>query len=520
MKKNGMEVEVNVARGAASLYVASVVSLILNTAYFVVLTNVLTAPLVGLVSLLNLLVLAGVTVASLSLPAVGAVGGATPPAVTRFIAEYMKGGRGRGARRVFFASILIAATISISIAVFLSVPSVSNSISFPFSSQPVVFAAIDTVILAIAQVGAFSMIGAGRATRAGIVVAVGALVRYSAASLLLVLGWGPSGVFIGFSAGDLVLAMSSIFLASRWIPSSGEQRVDGRAVTAYMISVLASSLIGYGVSQTDRLLAFLQRGFSDLALYNAASVGAAVAAFAPAAVTNVLVPILSSLREEDYPQKREILRNYTRYVSLVSFPMGFGLAAIAPSILRLFGEKYAAGTPIIAVIGISISLTAVSSVYSSSLLASGKTYSFLVGNFIGLVSLVSVSFVLVPIAGLLGVALARACMFIVAAVAFALFVRAMGEFVIDLRGYLKALAASAVTGGVVYALLTLASATLVHTRMGVVILGIGLIPVGVVLYLLAMKLLRAFSERDMEFAEQLLPKSFSRVVRLARRFLL
>lgn len=515
-----MEVEVNVARGAASLYVASIVSLVLNTAYFVVLTNVLTAPLVGLVSLLNLLVLAGVTVASLSLPVAAAVGGATPPAVTRFIAEYMNGGRGRGARRVFFASILIAAIISSSVAAFLSVPSVSAGISFPFSSQPVVFAAIDTVILAIAQVGAFSMVGAGRATRAGMVVAVGALVRYSAASLLLVLGWGPSGVFIGFSAGDLVLALSSTFLASRWIPSTGERRIDGRAVSTYMVSILASSLIGYGVSQTDRLLAFLQRGFSDLALYNAASVGGAVAAFAPAAVTNVLVPILSALREEDYSQKREILRNYTRYVSLVSFPMGFGLAAIAPSILRLFGEKYASATPIVAVIGISISLTAVSSVYSSSLLASGKTYNFLVANCIALVSLVSVSFVLVPIAGLLGVALARAGMFIVAAAAFAFFARAIGEFVIDLKGYLKALASAAVTGGVVYALLAVASATLVHTRSGVVILGIGLIPVGVVLYLLTLKLLRAFSERDMEFAERLLPKSFSSVIRLARRFLL
>ncbi len=515
-----MEVEVNVARGAASLYLASIVSLVLNTAYFVVLTNILAAPLVGLVSLLNVLVLAGVTVASLSLPVVGAVGSATPPAVTRFIAEYMNGGRGRAGRRVFFASVLIAAAVSISIAAFLSVPSVSSRISSPLDSQPVVFAAIDTVILAVAQVGAFSMIGAGRATRAGVVVTMGAIVKYSAASLLLVLGWGPSGVFIGFSAGDFVLAISSIALALKRIPSSGDPKVDGRAVTTYMASVLASSLIGYGVSQTDRLLAFFQRGFSDLAVYNAASVGAAVAAFAPAAVTNVLVPILSSIRGDDPAQKREILRNYTRYVSLVSFPMGFGLAAIAPSILRLFGENYVAGSPLIAVTGISISLTAVSSVYSSSLLASGKTYNFLVGNCIALVSLVSVSLVLVPLAGLLGVALARAGMFIVAAVAFALFARAMGEFVIDLEGYLKALASSAMTGGIVYALLAFASATLVHTRIGVIILGVGLIPVGVVLYLLAMKLLRGFSERDMEFAERVLPRPLSRVVELARRLLL
>lgn len=520
MKENRMEVEVNVARGAASLYVASIISLVLNTAYFVVLTNILSAPLVGLVSLLNVLVLAGVTAASLSLPAAGAVGGATPPAVTRFIAEYVKGGRSRAARRIFLASILIAATVSLSIAAVLSLPSVSRGISFPLDSQPVVFAAVDIVILAIAQVGAFSMIGAGRATIAGVVVAVGATVRYSTASLLLVLGLGPSGVFIGFSIGDLVLALSAILLALRRMPSSGDPTVDRRAVTTYMVSVLASSLIGYGVSQTDRLLAFVQRGFSDLALYNAASVGAAVAAFAPAAVTNVLVPILSSLRDEDPSHRREILRNYTRYVSLVSFPMGFGLAAISPSILRLFGDKYVAGSPLIAVAGISISVTAVSSVYSSSLLASGKTYNFLICNCIALVSLISVSFVLVPIAGLLGVALARAAMFVVAGTAFAFFARGMGEFVLDLKGYLKALVSSAITGGAVYGLLVFASATVVHTRFGAVLLGVGLIPVGVVIYLLVMKLLRAFTERDMEFAQKVLPKPFARAVELARRFLL
>jgi O-antigen/teichoic acid export membrane protein len=515
-----LEVEVNVAKGAASLYLASIVSLVLNTVYFVVLTNVLSASLVGLVSLLNVLVLAGVTAASLALPAVGALGSATPPAVSRFIAEYMKEGRSRAARRVFLTSILIAVAISVPIAAFLSLPSVSGSISFPLSSQPVVFAAIDIVILAVAQVGAYSMIGAGRATRAGSIIAGTALVKYTSASSLLVMGWGASGVFIGFSIGDFALAASSISLASRSIPVSGDSRFDGRAVTTYMVSILASSLIGYGVSQTDRLLAFLQRGFSDLALYNAASVGAAVASFAPAAVTNVLVPILSSLRGEDASQRREILRNYTRYVSLISFPMGFGLAAIAPSLLWLFGENYVSGSPLIAVIGISISLTAVSSVYSSSLLASRKTYNFLLGNGIALLSLVSISFILVPIAGLVGVALARAGMFVVAALAFALFARGMGEFVIDLRGYVKALVASTVMGGVIYAMLTWASATLIRTRLGAVALGVVLIPVGVVIYLLAMKLLRAFSERDMEFAEKLLPKSFSRLVQLARRFLL
>ena len=94
-----MQTEAKVARGAAALYVASIFSLLLNTAYFVILTNFISVDEVGLVSLLNVLIIGTSSLATLALPLVGSGITATPPAVTRFLSQYIRTGEGSARKR-------------------------------------------------------------------------------------------------------------------------------------------------------------------------------------------------------------------------------------------------------------------------------------------------------------------------------------------------------------------------------------------------------------------------------------
>jgi len=172
-----------------------------------------------------------------------------------------------------------------------------------------------------------------------------------------------------------------------------------RPVAAYMASVMVAAFAGFGVTQVDKLLAFFQQGLSNLGVYNVATVGAAVASFAPTAVTNVLVPTLGSLRPDEGARRRELMRNYTRYIIFIAAPMGAGLAAVSPFLLELFGREYLSAAPLLAVISVSVAFTSVGAVYSSDLLVGARIYLFSVANIVGLVALVTLALVLVPLFG-------------------------------------------------------------------------------------------------------------------------
>src|SRR6267143_3242711 len=135
-----LDVQTKVARGATSLYVANVVATVFNTAYFVLLTNVLAPQEVGLVSLLNIIVIAIGTVAIVGSPMVGA-GLSSPPAVARFLAQYTTSGGGRAARKIvlthsFFAPRSLSASPPFSATLRWQGACPIRSVRVPSSSPP------------------------------------------------------------------------------------------------------------------------------------------------------------------------------------------------------------------------------------------------------------------------------------------------------------------------------------------------------------------------------------------------
>ena len=509
-----LEVETKVARGATSLYMANVVATVFNTAYFILLTNVLAPQEVGLVSLLNILVIAIGTVAILGSPMVGA-GLSSPPAVARFLAEYTTRGSGRASRKIILASLVLSAAISVSLASLLCFPPVARSVSYPLGSGAVLFAALDAVLFSLGQISAFAVVGVGKAGTAGFLLGLSVVVKYSASSFLLFSGLGAPGVFLGFSLGDLALFAGSLPLAIRSAPGGGDSRVEGRAILGYMSSVLPSSLVGLAVNQAGKLLAFLHGSFGDLAVFNVAAVSAGVVAQGPTALTNATVPTLAGLGG-GLASRREVVSGLSRYVSLVAFPVGFWFAAVSPLLPGILGNGYASAAPLIAIMSASVSLTAVMSVYSSELLVGRRTSVFLTGNVLGLAALLVASYSLTPFLGLLGIAVGRAAMLFVSLVAFALSLRASRELVVELSYYLKAFASSAVMVAVVFFTWLLIAP---HARLEDAITILATVPLAALVYSVSLRLLGAFKEQDFLLLERLLPKPISRLAILARKLL-
>jgi O-antigen/teichoic acid export membrane protein len=285
-----------------------------------------------------------------------------------------------------------------------------------------------------------------------------------------------------------------------------------------MVSVLVAALVGLAVTQTDKLLAFFQQGLGNLGIYNIATVGAAVASFAPSAATNVLVPALSSFGA-DAQRKRETLRSYTRYISVIASPMGFGLAAVSPFLLRVFGDAYVTAAPLMALMSISISFTAVSSVYSSGLLVENKAHYFSVGSAIGLAGLVVVAYATVPSLQLMGIALGRSVMLFLTLFALAYFARRGGQLVLDTAAYLKSLLSAALMAAFIFGVLDLSSGYFGLGRSEVIAASIFMMPVGFAFYLVVMKEVKGFSQADVDFIDKITPKWLSWLGKLARKLL-
>ena len=512
-----MHSEAKVAVGVAALYLANISTLVLNTLFLVLLTNYIPPAEVGLVSLLNVVVVSVATISILALPVSGSGVSATPPAVTRFLSEYIGSGEG-SARRVYLFSLGICAALSAAVAGLISYAPVASLIAGPLDAQTVSFAALDALVYSFAQLGAYSMLGIGRATAIGKLIIASSALRYAAAAALLVAGAGPSGVFIGFLAGDLLLAVWSNATAFRLVEHQRGSGGDFGPVRRYMASVFLAAMVGLAVSQTDKLLAFFQQGLFNLAFYNVASVGAAVASFAPGAATNVLVPALSSYGDRE-DLKRTMLKNYTRYISLTAIPMGFGLAAVSPFLLRVFGDEYATAAPLMSIISISISFSSIAAVYTSSLLVDDKAHHFTLSSVLALSSLVVVALVTVPVLGLRGIALGRAAMLFTMLGAVALFLRRTGSLVLDAEAYVKSLGASALMAAIVFGTLYLGQDFGLASRAASVGAALVMIPGGLIIYLLIMKALRGFNQSDMDFIDVLLPPSLRFLSKLARRLL-
>jgi O-antigen/teichoic acid export membrane protein len=219
---------------------------------------------------------------------------------------------------------------------------------------------------------------------------------------------------------------------------------SGGELARYSIYTLFAALIGFVINQADRLIILWQRGLSGIAVYNVAMVGAGVAGYVPYALVTVLLPTLTALSVSDKTgQMHDLVRSYTRYVSLVVIPIGFGLAAVMETLLRIFGADYVSGMLAAAIVSVATGLTAIGAVYAGALLALGKMRWYTAANLLGLAALLTVAGTLTPLLGLNGPALGRASLMAVAGFVYALAAFRTGIFEIDSKAYVIAVLGSA-----------------------------------------------------------------------------
>jgi O-antigen/teichoic acid export membrane protein len=506
-----------VARGAVSLYAATTVTLVLNVAHFVILANLLSTLEIGVLAGANILLLAYGTVIGLALP----------QAVLKYVADFSGSESGGAAREVVWLSLKLTLVLATPVAVAMYLyarPLAEVLLGSPEQTIVLQLTAADSWLFVLSQVFLASLYGLNRIPRASAIQAGSAGLRFTAAAALVLLGLGLPGALIGYVVGDITLLGLGLLAALRYLPKATggkDALISARVLLAFSLPLTVSALIIFGITQLDKIYVwirpFLQLGqgvaLSDLAIYNIAAAAASIAAHAPNAITTALVPSLSPLSlDKDRAEFAKLAKQYTRYVALLATPTAFGLAALAMPLVQLFGPQYLPGALPAGIMAIAIGITAASAVYLGELLAMKQTRAIMYANVAGLLTFFAALTVLVPLLQLPGAAWARGVMTVVSALALALYVRRRGVFVFDTRAFASALVAAAVMAAV----LVTASVVIGGYLRQIAALPV-LIPAGVAIYFLGLRLLGAFTSEDLEFLRRLLPARLNRLVDLVAR---
>ncbi|HEY4699169.1 MAG TPA: polysaccharide biosynthesis C-terminal domain-containing protein [Nitrososphaerales archaeon] len=506
------ESNTTVAKGATSIYLSNVVMLGLNTVYFVIIANILPTSDIGILAGMQLILFGAATLSNMSLPQAITSNVMLPQAVVKFIPEFLSRGEKGKAAQSFLKILIIAFSIALllSASLFIFANPVSQLL---FRGEAEIFwiqlLAIDTFVFSLNQVFFGGLVGLGRIPKASLFLIISFAIRFFLAALLVINGFGIAGVLMAFTLGDAVFLIlsSTLCMRSLWVHPV---HVPTRSLLSYSIPLLVSSMIIFGVSQWDKLFAFFQLGFSDLGVYNIAVIASTIGAFAPSAITTALVPSLSSLDAKNSLEDfRKLARDYTRYVCLIASPMSFGIASLSAGLVQIFGEQYLSAAIPATIMSIATGLTAVTAVYNSELLATRRTKTIMFINLGGLAVLALGLITLTPLLAFLGVALSRAIMTLSIALLLVLTARKSNLFTIDARAFRDSITASSIMGVILFVAISMIEVG----RKQVLSLAI-LMPIGIVIYFVVLRMLRTFNSSDIEFIRQLTPRRFDWIIRI------
>ncbi|KPJ89074.1 MAG: hypothetical protein AMJ53_16080 [Gammaproteobacteria bacterium SG8_11] len=189
---------------------------------------------------------------------------------------------------------------------------------------------------------------------------VEAFVRGLISISLAVLGFGHWSLVIG-QLGGTAAAVIAYWLLVAWRPSLHFSYSTAIDLLGYGLPMLGAEITARLALNTDYLIVGRYLGAKQLGVYTLAfRIPELVIQQFSTTVANVVFPVLTKIREDTDTLTRGFLK-LTRYVSLLTVPLGLGLALLADAfVFALFTDKWVAAIPIMRAISINKTLTSLS----------------------------------------------------------------------------------------------------------------------------------------------------------------
>lgn len=169
---------------------------------------------------------------------------------------------------------------------------------------------------------------------------------------LALMGFGAWSLILGHLVGVLVQTVA-YWLVVPWRPAFHFQQKVARTFLSYGASVAAIDVLGILMLNMDYLVIGRFMGAAALGVYTLAfRVPELLVKQFCNIVGNVTFPVYAQMRDDPQALKRGFLMT-TRYLTMITIPMGLGLALVAgPFVLTVFTDKWAEAIPVMAAISI------------------------------------------------------------------------------------------------------------------------------------------------------------------------
>jgi PST family polysaccharide transporter len=185
-------------------------------------------------------------------------------------------------------------------------------------------------------------------------------------------GFGAWSLIWGQLAGTLISSIA-YWMVSTWRPAFVLKLQMAYELIKYGTNFITGELIATVLINLDYILVGRYLGSEALGVYTLAfrMPDLLILEFART-ITNVLFPIYSKMREQAGNMSRAFFLA-TRYISLLTIPMGLGLAVLAkPFIITFFTEKWIEAVPVVQSIAIYATLLSIVHNASSVYWAEGR----------------------------------------------------------------------------------------------------------------------------------------------------
>lgn len=196
-------------------------------------------------------------------------------------------------------------------------------------------------------------------------IAINTLGASLAEALLMTLGawmWGVEGALMGFGIGILILWYFNRCAVKRNFKTNGIvaeikplKQESKRILYNFCIPATLSALTVTPAYFTIRMLLVKDCGYNELAIFEAADQWKVIILFIPGAISNIVLPILSS-KDRKQSFKRMLLANVA-LVGTVSAFIALVVTLLSPVIMPLYGGNFGNQQPLI--------ILAISTVFSS-----------------------------------------------------------------------------------------------------------------------------------------------------------
>jgi len=218
------------------------------------------------------------------------------------------------------------------------------------------------------------------------------------------LGFGVWSLVFGTLARSLVGSIT-FWTAVKWRPAFTFNVSSFKEIYGFGLKVLFNGILGFFTRNSDYTLIGKFLGTRDLGIYSIAyNVGTLARSKISSIVGGVIVPAYSRI-QDDHKRMERASSEATQYLALISFPVSFGLLAVAPEFIQvIYGPKWVDAILPAQILLLSGVLLAINPALDGILTSIGRPGTAAIWNTIKTAFLIFAIYVGLKLGGIVGVA--------------------------------------------------------------------------------------------------------------------